>query len=174
MALADLRALARVRAAPAEAVTRVTRNPSPTGYRGGAQKTEEIRGFPEAVTRVTRVTPKNSNAGGVEAAAARLSGFRSAPDVLADRQAIAAEAPDRVVPPSIPPADMVEALAAALADRAEATPGVGFVGGRETAMAYFRGQARNRLGATSDPMARGLMLGFERRRGGRDAGRERS
>ena len=68
----------------------------------------------------------------------------------------------------------VEALAAALADRAEATPGVGFVGGRETAMAYFRGQARNRLGATSDPMARGLMLGFERRRGGRDAGRERS
>ncbi len=93
-----------------------------------------------------------------------LAGAYSAPDVLADRAAIAAEVEGTMPSPLPPPVDIVEALAQALANRAEATPGVRFIGGREAAMPYFRGQARNRLSSTNDPMARGLLLGWERHR----------
>ena len=101
-------------------------------------------------------------AGACETRTAALAGAYDAPDALDDRAAIAAEVPGTVASPSIPAADMVGALALALADRAEASGAVRFNGGREAAMHYFRGQARNRLAATNDPMARGLLLGWER------------
>ena len=62
--------------------------------------------------------------------------------------------------PVIPLAVMVEAMAEAMA----ANP-VYRITNREKAMDYFRGVARNRLAATEDPLARGLMLGWERHKG---------
>jgi hypothetical protein len=55
---------------------------------------------------------------------------------------------------------MVEALAEALAR----TPGQRITDPVK-AMEYFRSEARRRLAMTNDPMARGLLLGFERQRG---------
>jgi hypothetical protein len=84
-------------------------------------------------------------------------------DVAADRVAVAADVwtPDRPAPhPTNPPADMVEALAEALAR----TPGQRITDPVK-AMEYFRSEARRRLAMTNDPMARGLLLGFERQRG---------
>jgi hypothetical protein len=52
--------------------------------------------------------------------------------------------------PVIPLDDHVEMLAEAM------------FANRETAMAYLRGVAHKRLSATNDPMARGLLLGWER------------
>ncbi len=80
------------------------------------------------------------------------------------RALLEAEAPE---PMPIPPSEnQVEELAAALADRAVASGAVRFNGGREAAMPYFRGQARNLLSVSNDPMVRGLLVGFERHRAG--------
>ena len=108
MALADLRALAAVRVAP------VAPAESPRGNTCDGAQPEEIRHFPAPVSRVSRVSPKNHDAGGI-VAAPRLSGIAEASDVLADREAIAAEEPGRVAPPSTLPADLVERLALAMA-----------------------------------------------------------
>ena len=85
---------------------------------------------------------------------AALAGAYAAPDVLADRQAIAAEPPARPAAPSIPPTDLVERLAAALA---APRPWQRIEGDPARAMAYFRGMARNRLDRL-DPVARGLLV----------------
>ncbi len=85
-------------------------------------------------------------------AAAALAGAYAAPDVLADRQAIAEEPPARPVPPSAPPPELVERLAAALAvDR----PWQRSTG--PAAAGYWRSQARRRLDRL-DPAARGLLV----------------
>lgn len=87
--------------------------------------------------------------------AAHLAGAYSAPDVLPDRAAIAAEVPGRVVAPSIPPTDAgVERLAAALA---APRPWQRIEGDPAPALAYFQGQARRRLDRL-DPLARGLLV----------------
>ncbi len=82
---------------------------------------------------------------------ASLAGAYSAPDGLADREAIAAEEPGRVAPPSTPPADLVERLAAAMA---APRPWQRVAGDPAPALAYFMGQARRRL-APLDGLARG-------------------
>lgn len=135
----------------------------------GNPETQENRRFPASGTPGTRGTPDFDNAGrnerpapeaadltaACEARSDTLAGAFDAPDVLADRAAVAAEAPGTVAPPGIPPADaMVEALAEAMA----ANP-AHRITNRETAMAYFRGMARNRLAMANDPMRRGLLLG---------------
>ncbi len=107
----------------------------------------------DCVSRVSRVSPKNHDAGGI-VAAPRLSGIAEASDVLADREAIAAEEPGRVAPPSTPPADLVERLAAAMA---APRPWQRVAGDPAPALAYFMGQARRRL-APLDGLARGLLV----------------
>jgi hypothetical protein len=57
-------------------------------------------------------------------------------------------------------ADIVEALAEAMA----AKPGQRITD-RAKAIAYFRSEARRRLTATNDPLARGFLVGIERHRG---------
>jgi hypothetical protein len=106
-----------------------------------------------------RCFPENSAAGGVQrapssAALVALAGACCAPDVLADRAAIAAEVPGRTAAPSIPPADMVERLAVAMA---VPRPWQRIEGDPAPALAYFRGQARRRLDAL-DGLARGLLV----------------
>ncbi len=83
-----------------------------------------------------------------------MSGIAEASDVLADREAIAAEEPGRVAPPSIPPADLVERLALAMA---APKPWQRIEGDPAPALAYFQGQARRRLDRL-DPLARGLLV----------------
>ena len=87
-----------------------------------------------------------------------LAGAFDAPDVAADHAAVAAEAPVPVI--ADPPADaIVQALAEAMA----ANPAHRATN-RETAMACFRAEARRRLAATNDPVARGLLVRWERHR----------
>ena len=82
---------------------------------------------------------------------AALAGAYSAPDVAADRQAIAADVWPRARPaPAQPPDDLVERLAAA-------RPWQRIEGDPARAMAYFRGMARNRLDRL-EPVARGLLV----------------
>ncbi|HUY05082.1 MAG TPA: hypothetical protein VMV33_17530 [Rhodocyclaceae bacterium] len=85
-------------------------------------------------------------------ATASIGAFDAA-DVLADRAAVAAEALGTAMPTSIPPADLVDALAEAMA----ANP-VHRITNHEEAMRYFRGMARNRLATpTGRAMAQGLL-----------------
>jgi hypothetical protein len=63
--------------------------------------------------------------------------------------------------PVIPLAEQVEAMAQAMM----ANPVHHGITNREKAMEYFRANALTRLCATSDPLARGLLLGWERHRG---------
>jgi hypothetical protein len=116
-----------------------------------------------------------------DARAADLAGAYDAPDVLADRQAIAAE---ELLPPAEaadraaieaepllpadrrvaePAADMVEELAQAMATLMLASP---IYSGTtaEAALRYCRSQARRRLDLLPDPLARGLLLAAERQR----------
>jgi hypothetical protein len=85
-----------------------------------------------------------------------------AADEAADRDAIGAEplSAAGTAPASEPPADLVEALAEAMVRK----PGVCIVD-RAAGMPRLRADARRRLSLTSDPMARGLLLGFWRSRG---------
>jgi hypothetical protein len=122
---------------------------------------EEIRHFPAPVSPVSRVSPENDNAGRDEAAGAAPiaaeapPGFYDAPDVQADRAAIAAEEPGRVsLRPTPPPAELVKRLALAMA---APKPWQHIEGDPALAMAYFRGMARNRL-APLDGLARGLLV----------------
>jgi hypothetical protein len=99
--------------------------------------------------------------------AAALAGFSDAPDVAADRAAIAADrwTADRPAPaPTETPAALVERLAEALARTR---------GHRIThpakAHQYLLAEARRRLALTNDPLVRGLLLGAERHRAGCDA-----
>lgn len=85
-----------------------------------------------------------------------LAGAFDAPDIAADHAAVAAEAPDAVAPPFIPPADMVEALAEAMA----APRPWQRVTDLDKARTYFVAQARRRLAAL-DPLARGLLVSAE-------------
>lgn len=78
----------------------------------------------------------------------------SAPDVLADRDAIAAEGVTSDQTPTTPPADLVERLAAAMA---APRPWQRIEGDPAPALAYFRGQVR-RLLERLDPVARGLLV----------------
>ena len=147
MALADLRALAAVRVAP------VAPAESPRGNTCDGAQPEEIRHFPAPVSRVSRVSPENDNAGGNEAAAL-LCGIAEAPDVQADRAAIAAEGLNEPFTPSVPPADLVERLAAAMA---APRPWQRIEGDPAPALAYCRGEARRRLDRL-DGLARGLLV----------------
>jgi len=152
MTLADLRAMAR-RPAPAPvSVTPVARDPLPTGYRVDAKKIEENRQFQGVVTPVTRVSRDLSNAG-------EDSGFIPANDptsLIATTETDDEPLPLRLVQ-GLSDAEwldgMVEALAANSVDRFT---------NQETAKAYFREVALNKLATTDDPLARGLLLGFER------------
>ena len=87
------------------------------------------------------------------ARAAALAGAYSDPEVLADRVAIEAEAPGRVVP-TTPPAALVERLAAAMASP---RPWQRVVGDAAPALAYFKAEARRRL-TPLDGLARGLLV----------------
>ena len=62
--------------------------------------------------------------------------------------------------PVIPLAEQVEAMAQAMMSNP-----VYRITNPEKAMEYFRANALTRLYATSDPLARGLLLGWERHRG---------
>ena len=83
-----------------------------------------------------------------------LPGGDEAPTVQAGETTDAEEPPARPAAPSIPPDDLVERLAAALA---APRPWQRIVGDPARAMAYFRGMARNRLDRL-DPVARGLRV----------------
>ena len=143
MALADLRVLAGRQAPTPEAVTPVTHNPLPTGYRMGVQKAEENRQFQEAVTPVTTVTPSSSNAHSKERTA---------------------RTHDLAPPDAKPIPALTDALwVAAMAEALMANP-VYRITDREKALEYYRGRALAMLDATPDPYARGLMLSYERHR----------
>jgi len=97
---------------------------------------------------------------------AALTGAFDDPGVLVYREAIATDVWPSPLPPSEPPAGLVERLA-----RAMATPRPWQrVTDPQRGLAYFRGQARRRLTAI-DPIARGLLVQAEeaaaRRHGGR-------
>jgi hypothetical protein len=74
-------------------------------------------------------------------------------------RALAAEPPG--IAACAPTKEQVEALAAAMLAQADACPAT-TLPDREAALRIFRSQARGRLASTNDPMARGLLLGFER------------
>jgi hypothetical protein len=92
--------------------------------------------------------------GGAAPAPPPPAGACSALDVLADRDAIAAEGVTSDLTPTTPPADLVERLAAAMA---APRPWQRIEGDPAPALAYFRGQAHRRL-ERLDPLARGLLV----------------
>jgi len=149
MGFADFLARARRQAPAPELVTRVTRDPLPTGYAVDVPKTAEFRLFQGAVTRVT---PNLSHAVGDP---------WLAPANDLTLLILTTETDDE--PPPLPLVQglsdaewldaMAEALTANSVDRSTSP---------EASMAYFRDVALNHLAATDDPLARGLLLGFER------------
>ena len=91
---------------------------------------------------------------------AALAGAYAAPDVLADRQAIAEEPPGRPAAPSIQPTDLVERLAASLASMAKSarfSKDPGAVWQSQQPVVFWRSQARQRLHRL-DPVARRLLV----------------
>jgi hypothetical protein len=93
-----------------------------------------------------------------EARAEALAGAFNDPDVQADRASVAAEELFSVPSVAIaPPAGQVEALADAMAWQSG-------IGDLEKAHPQFTDAARRRLALTNDPMARGLVVSFERYR----------
>jgi hypothetical protein len=151
MALTDLMALARRPVPILEPVTAVTCDPLSTGYTVEAPKTDENRHPKEPVTGVTGVTATFVVDGVGEWAALAND---SAPTVESEPDNCADEPPYPTSPslPVIPLDDHVEQMAEAM------------LANRETAMRHLRGVARKLLSATGDPLARGLLLGWERHR----------
>ncbi len=149
MALADLRALARV----GEAGTRGTRGEIATRSRADAEESPEICPFPSVGTRGTPGTREIDEAGrGAEARHPLPPGIAAHPETLADRAAIAADTwPGGPPVHPEPPPDLVDRLAAAEArlpwQRATGPEGLD----------YLRDNARTRL-ARLDPLARGLLV----------------
>ena len=91
---------------------------------------------------------------GQDLPAEALAGIAEAPDVLLDRAAIAAEGLNEAFTPSVPPPDLVERLAAAMA---APRPWQHVVGDPAPALSYYQGEARRRL-ERLDETARGLLV----------------
>lgn len=116
---------------------------------------------PHIVNNVNIVTPGVGNAGmSVPPFHLRPASPVQATAELADRATIEAE--PLLYHPALaaePLPDIVEALAQSMA----ANP-AHRITDHNTAMQYFRAQARRRLSTTNDPVVRGLLLGSERHR----------
>jgi len=152
MALADLRALARAGVSP------VTPEQFGRGNSQDGVQSREISGVPEPVSQVSRVSPGFKDVGGDDRSGALV--LVSPPAAPARPPVLAAMAAARVTRVGMPTLDtMVEQMAEAMA----ADPVYRIID-RDKAMDYLRALARTRLTKTNDPLARGLMVGWERHR----------